>query len=134
MYVFITTGMIAVVTGGGAGMGRQLCVQLCKLGAKVATCDVNEDKLAETVSECVAATPSASVLTFKCDVSSEEQCIAFKDATLSHFNVNHINLLFNNAGIDSLHLSYAKSTRLQNRYLWRRFICSRPTQGLGGVL
>ena len=95
----ITPGMIAVVTGGGAGMGRELCVQLCKLGAKVATCDVNEDKLKETVNECVAATPSASVFTFKCDVSSEAECIAFKDATLKYFSSKHINLLFNNAGI-----------------------------------
>jgi NAD(P)-dependent dehydrogenase (short-subunit alcohol dehydrogenase family) len=47
----------------------------------------------------VAAAPSANVLTFKCDVANESQCLAFKDASLLHFNAKHINLLFNNAGI-----------------------------------
>ena len=41
-------GKIAVVTGGGAGMGRELCVQLVKEGCAVATCDVMMDNLNET--------------------------------------------------------------------------------------
>jgi NAD(P)-dependent dehydrogenase (short-subunit alcohol dehydrogenase family) len=95
----ITRGMIAVVTGGGAGMGRDLCVQLAMLGVRVATCDVNEGKLAETVAEANLASPAANIFTFKCDVSKEDQCIAFKNATLQHFSSKHVNLLFNNAGI-----------------------------------
>jgi NAD(P)-dependent dehydrogenase (short-subunit alcohol dehydrogenase family) len=91
--------MLAVVTGGGAGMGRELCKQLIGLGCKVATCDVNEDKLAETVTECNSISLQADIFVFKADVSSEEQCIAFKDSTLAHFKSDHINLLFNNAGI-----------------------------------
>ena len=41
-------GRLAVVTGGGSGMGRELVVQLAAEGCSVATCDVHEDSIAET--------------------------------------------------------------------------------------
>ena len=39
---------IAVVTGGGTGMGRELVRQLAKEGCHVAMCDVIEDNMLET--------------------------------------------------------------------------------------
>ena len=41
-------GRLAVVTGGGTGMGRELVIQLASEGCSVATCDVNPDTVAET--------------------------------------------------------------------------------------
>jgi NAD(P)-dependent dehydrogenase (short-subunit alcohol dehydrogenase family) len=41
-------GRLAVVTGGGSGMGRELVIQLAADGCSVATCDVNADAVAET--------------------------------------------------------------------------------------
>src|SRR6476620_11942479 len=41
-------GKIAVVTGGGSGMGRELVRQLAAQGCSVAACDLNADAMAET--------------------------------------------------------------------------------------
>ncbi len=41
-------GKLAVVTGGGTGMGRELVVQLAADGCSVATCDVIVDNASET--------------------------------------------------------------------------------------
>ena len=40
---------IAVVTGGGAGMGRELVRQLAKEGCDIALCDVMEENMQETI-------------------------------------------------------------------------------------
>ncbi len=45
-------GKVAVVTGGGTGMGRELCRQLSQEGCHVAMCDVSADNMAETKSLC----------------------------------------------------------------------------------
>ena len=36
-------GSLVVVTGGGSGMGREICVQLAAEGANIAMCDMGED-------------------------------------------------------------------------------------------
>ena len=45
---------MAVVTGGGTGMGRELVLQLIKEGAHVAMCDVSAQNMAETESRTQA--------------------------------------------------------------------------------
>ena len=89
-------GKLAVITGGGAGMGRQLAVQLAAAGCHVAICDVFADDMAETVALCDRG---VTVSAHECDVSDEEQVLAFRDAVVERHATEHINLLFNNAGI-----------------------------------
>jgi len=88
-------GRVAVVTGGGTGMGRELVRQLAADGCDVATCDVIDDNLAETRALC-SDLPGA-VFTWIADVSDESQVLAFRDA-VADWRPN-VHLLFNNAGI-----------------------------------
>jgi NAD(P)-dependent dehydrogenase (short-subunit alcohol dehydrogenase family) len=92
-------GRLAVVTGGGSGMGRELVVQLAAGGCDVATCDVHDADLVETVRLASAATPEVRVTGHRCDVSDEEQVLAFRDEVLAQHERDHVNLLFNNAGV-----------------------------------
>jgi NAD(P)-dependent dehydrogenase (short-subunit alcohol dehydrogenase family) len=93
-------GRIAVVTGGGTGMGRELVRQLAAEGCDVATCDVFAEAMAETKELALEGAPSGTrVTTFAADVSNESAVIAFRDAVSAELATEHINLLFNNAGI-----------------------------------
>jgi NAD(P)-dependent dehydrogenase (short-subunit alcohol dehydrogenase family) len=94
------SGRIAVVTGGGTGMGRELARQLSADGCHVAMCDVSADNMAETVALCSAGAPEGTRVTaFVADVSSESQLLAFADGVRAEHDTDHIHLLFNNAGI-----------------------------------
>ena len=93
-------GRIAVVTGGGTGMGRELAIQLAREGCHVAMCDVSEENMAETRRLAEAAAPEGTrITTHGCDVSNEAQVLAFRDAVLAEHDTSHVNLVFNNAGI-----------------------------------
>jgi len=81
-------------------MGRALCRQLSAAGVHVALCDVSAAAMAETRSLCLAQAPAGThVTTCLADVSQEAQVLAFRDAVIAEHRTQHINLLFNNAGI-----------------------------------
>ena len=82
-----------VVTGGSDGIGKALVDQLITLGANVATCARNQDKLyAMQVSHSGAA-----LHTMVADVSNYNDCQRFIESTISTFG--GIDILINNAGI-----------------------------------
>ncbi|MAJ62312.1 MAG: short-chain dehydrogenase [bacterium TMED88] len=93
-------GKIAVITGGGTGMGRELCVQLAREGAHIAMCDVLDENMQQTKNLCEAVAPSGTrISTHIADVSIRSDVVAFRDAVREAHESSHINLLFNNAGI-----------------------------------
>jgi NAD(P)-dependent dehydrogenase (short-subunit alcohol dehydrogenase family) len=89
---------LAVVTGGGTGMGRELVCQLVASGAHVAMCDVLAANMDETVRLAQADT-SQKVTAHLCDVSDEQQMIRFRDEVVEAHEAKCVDLLFNNAGI-----------------------------------
>lgn len=93
-------GKLAVVTGGGTGMGRELVRQLAAEGCHVAMCDVSAVTMAETKALADADAPAGTLVsTFVADVSDEAQMLAFRDHVVTVHDASHVDLLFNNAGI-----------------------------------
>jgi len=93
-------GRIAVVTGAGTGMGRELACQLASEGCHVAICEFIVENMNETKRLCEEVAPQGTRITaHECDVSDEAQVVAFRDAVKQQHQTEHINLLFNNAGV-----------------------------------
>jgi NAD(P)-dependent dehydrogenase (short-subunit alcohol dehydrogenase family) len=94
------SGKLAVVTGGGSGMGRELVRQLAAQGCSVAACDWHPDAMAETASLARADDGSGVLVTsHACDVSDEAEVLRFRDELLGQHARDHVDLVFANAGI-----------------------------------
>ncbi len=90
-------GQCCVVTGGGSGIGLRTAQELRLLGAKVAICGRNEDKLNDAM-PLIESVPGVAdgVLAAPCDIREPEQISGFVGAILDKFG--QIDVLINNAG------------------------------------
>ena len=95
------SGRIAVVTGGGSGMGRELVRRLAAEGCNVAMCDVSGEGMAETQRLCEAAglRQGLRLTAHIADVSEAAAVERFRDEVARLHDTDRIHLLFNNAGI-----------------------------------
>jgi NAD(P)-dependent dehydrogenase (short-subunit alcohol dehydrogenase family) len=90
---FLLEGEIAVVTGGGSGIGRAVALAFAAAGAQVVVLDARE-----TAASQVAEEIGISAHALAADVTDEETIErSFADIALRH---GHIDVLFNNAGIN----------------------------------
>ena len=88
-------GKVAVITGGGSGIGRALARRFAAEGMKVVLADVNEASM--RMVEAELAEGGTEVLPVLCDTSLEPSVHALAQATLERFGAAHV--LCNNAGV-----------------------------------
>jgi len=87
-------GQVAIVTGGGAGIGRGIAELFAQAGAAVVVSDLKEETAATVVDGIKAK--GGQALAVACDVTKEADLESLVRATLDAFG--KINLLINNAG------------------------------------
>jgi citronellol/citronellal dehydrogenase len=83
---------VAIVSGGGSGLGRATALELAALGAQVVVCGRRVEPLEETA----AAAEGGRVEAQACDIREEDQVEALVDGVLERHG--QIDLLVNNAG------------------------------------
>ncbi|HJQ02522.1 MAG TPA: 3-oxoacyl-ACP reductase FabG [Jatrophihabitans sp.] len=118
-------GRVALVTGGGQGIGAAIATRLAAGGAKVAVLDLNESTAAET-----AAGLNTEAIGIGADVSQADQVEAAVARVVEQFGGLHI--LINNAGVlrDNLLFKMSESDwdTVMNVHLKGAFLCSKTAQ------
>lgn len=90
------TGKTAVITGGSSGIGFATAQQMLALGANVAICGRDPERLAEAETTLHADYPGDRLLAVKCDVLGSDQVAGFCQSVEEHFG--GLDILVNNAG------------------------------------
>ena len=90
------TGKVAIVTGGGNGIGREIAESLAKHGASVAITGRTQAKLDETLASITAA--GGKAIAFSADVADEDSIRSVVAETEARFGP--IDILISNAGVD----------------------------------
>jgi len=122
---------IAIVTGGGSGIGRGVCIAFAREGAHVVVADINLQSAQETVALIEAA--GRRGLAIQTDVADPAQINAMVAAARAAFG--RIDILFNGAGIISattlLETTVEEWDRIQDINLRGQFLC---LQAVGRIM
>jgi len=88
------SGKVAIVTGGGSGIGEGLCRELARRGARVVVADINADEAGRVATAITGLGGMATASTV--DVAVEEEVTRLVEQTATQYG--HLDYLFNNAG------------------------------------
>ena len=88
-------GEVAIVTGGGRGLGKVFCSRMAEEGAKVVVADILDKEAQQTAEEIRAKGGSATAL--KVNVTSEEDTLRMAEETVKQFN--RVDILVNSAAM-----------------------------------
>ena len=86
---------VAVITGSGSGMGRELAIELAKAGANIALVEWNEDTLNETAD--LLKNYNVGVSKHVIDVSDKEAVFGLPEKVIEEHGA--VDMVFNNAGV-----------------------------------
>ena len=89
------TGKVAIVTGGGTGIGYATALQLARLGASVVIAARTADEL-EAAAARIREASGGACIAVPTDVKNEQACIALVERTVEEFG--RVDILINNAG------------------------------------
>lgn len=92
---FLVPGKVALITGGGSGIGREIALVLAAAGARVIATDISEDGLRETTS--LAASCGVEVETHLLDVSDPDAISSTIDDVVERHGA--LDILVNSAGV-----------------------------------
>lgn len=95
--IMLLTDRVAIITGGGRGIGRGTALRFAREGARLALVDLDPSHLEETAAELAKESPATDVITLRADVSQSADVQRFFDATIERFG--RLDVLVNNAGI-----------------------------------
>ncbi|EIQ75470.1 7-alpha-hydroxysteroid dehydrogenase [Shigella flexneri 1235-66] len=87
-------GKCAIITGAGAGIGKEIAITFATAGASVVVSDINADAANHVVDEIQQLDGQA--FAWRCDITSEQELSALADFAVS--NLGKVDILVNNAG------------------------------------
>ncbi len=101
---------VAVVTGGGSGIGRAASCLLAEAGSSIVVTDINEDGAKETAA--MISEKGGSAIALSHDVVSEDDWNRVMDTTINEFG--KIDILVNNAGVSGAGLPPLEEATLES--------------------
>jgi len=132
---------VAVVTGAGSGIGRQIALNLARHGAKLAIADIDMDGARETVAQ-IRRHEGHEAMAVHMDVTNEQEVNESMDAIARHFG--RIDTLVSNAGVQIVHpiedFPYADFRKLMDIHVGGAFLTTKAAvkymypQGSGSLI